>query len=334
MLSGDSLFVGDVARPDLAVEKEQGAREMFDSLHDRLLALADETELWPGHIGGSLCGGPAIDMKVASTIGFERRHSPLLQEASEDGFVTAVLRALGPQPPNFSSIVELNRGRLEAGATELLPLTPRQVEQRRAAGALVVDVRTDLQFDEAHIEGAVCVTALHGGFGTKLAWLAAPGQEIVLVGRDDADALAAAGLAAAVGVHSARGYLAGGMTSWRLESRSVQRIERIDVARLHALREADPELQVLDVREAAEWRDGHIPGSLHVPYHDLEALPRGLDPVRPVAVICASGQRSAVGAGLVQRLGATSVLHVAGGGVPAWSRAGHPIDGESAPRAS
>jgi glyoxylase-like metal-dependent hydrolase (beta-lactamase superfamily II)/rhodanese-related sulfurtransferase len=326
VLTGDSLFVGDVARPDLAVEKEEGAREMFHSLHERLLSLPDETEVWPGHVGGSLCGGPAMDMKVSSTVGFEHRHSPLLQEADEEAFVTAALAALRPQPPNFRRIVELNRGPLDTGATELLPLSPRQVEQRRDNGALIVDVRTDLQFDEAHVEGSVCVTALHGGFGTKLAWLAEPGQEVVLVGRDDADAHLAAGLAAAVGVRTVSGYLAGGMTSWRLEGRDVRRVERIGVTDLRERTQADSEVQILDVREAAEWRDGHIPGAAHTAYHDLDALPADLDPERAIAVICASGQRSAVAAGLVQRLGATTVLHVAGGGVPTWQRAGYPIE--------
>ena len=326
VLTGDSLFVGDVARPDLAVEKEDGAREMFHSLHERLLSLPDATEVWPGHVGGSLCGGPAMDMKVSSTVGFEHRHSPLLQEPDEEAFVTAALAALRPQPPNFRRIVELNRGPLDTGATELLPLSPRQVEQRRDNGALVVDVRTDLQFDEAHVEGSVCVTALHGGFGTKLAWLAQPGQEVVLVGRDDADAHLAAGLAAAVGVRTVSGYLAGGMTSWRLEGRDVRRVERIDVTDLRERTQRDSDVQILDVREAAEWRDGHIPGAAHTAYHDLDALPAELDPERAIAVICASGQRSAVAAGLVQRLGAITVLHVAGGGVPAWQRAGYPME--------
>src|SRR5205085_5769813 len=141
------------------------------------------------------------------------------------------------------------------------------------AGALVVDVRTDLQFDEAHVEGSVCVTALHGGFGTKLAWLAQPDQEVVLVGRDDADARLAAGLAAAVGVRTVTGYLAGGMTSWRVEGREVRRVERVDVSGLHERRELDPALQVLDVRERTEWDEGHIPGAAHTAYHDLDGLP-------------------------------------------------------------
>jgi rhodanese-related sulfurtransferase len=268
-----------------------------------------------------------MDMKVSSTVGYERRNSPLLQATDEDSFVAATLRALRPQPPNFQAIVELNRGPLDTGMTEMLPLSPRQVEERRDSGALIVDVRTDLQFDEAHVNGSVCVTALHGGFGTKLAWLAEPGQEVVLVGRDDADAHVAARLAAAVGVRTVTGYLAGGMTSWRLEDREVERVQRIDVARLHELTESDPGVQVLDVREADEWESGHIPGAVHRPYHDLDALPPGLDPSRPVAVICASGQRSAVAAGLVQRLGGNAVMHVAGGGVPAWRGAGYPIEG-------
>jgi hydroxyacylglutathione hydrolase len=326
VLTGDSLFVGDVARPDLAVEKEEGAREMYRSLHERLLVLPDETEVWPAHVGGSLCGGPAMDMKVASTVGFERRHSPLLQEPGEADFVEAALGALQPQPPNFRNIVAINRGPLETGTQELLPLSPRQVEERRDAGALVIDVRTDLQFDEAHIEGAVCVTALHGGFGTKLAWLAEADREVVLVGRDDADAHVAARLAAAVGVRTVSGYLAGGMTSWRVEGRDVRRVERVDVDGLRKRLERDPAVQVLDVRERREWDEGHIPGAAHTAYHDLDALPDGVDPGRPIAVICASGQRSGVAAGLVQRLGAETVLHVAGGGVPAWRRTGYPIE--------
>lgn len=110
VLTGDSLFVGDIARPDLAVEKEEGARLMFRSLGERILALPHETEVWPGHLGGSMCGGPGMDQKICSTIGFELRHNPLLAERDEDRFVERSLAALGPQPPNFAAIVELNRG--------------------------------------------------------------------------------------------------------------------------------------------------------------------------------------------------------------------------------
>src|SRR6185312_4130732 len=101
VLSGDTLFVGDIARPDLAVEREEGARDIFRSLHERLLALPDDVEVWPAHLGGSMCGGPGMDMKVSSTIGFERRHNSLLAEEDEEAFVAQALAGLGPQPPNF-----------------------------------------------------------------------------------------------------------------------------------------------------------------------------------------------------------------------------------------
>ena len=107
VLSGDWLFVGDVARPDLAVDRDEGARGVFKSLHERLLSLPGEVELWPGHLGGSMCGGPGMDMKTSSTIGFELAHNPTLAIDDEERFVATVLAGLGPQPPNFKAIVEL-----------------------------------------------------------------------------------------------------------------------------------------------------------------------------------------------------------------------------------
>jgi hydroxyacylglutathione hydrolase len=315
VLTGDSLFVGDIARPDLAVDKDEGARAIFHSLHDRLLTLPDTCEVWPGHVGGSLCGGPGMDMKASSTIGYEREHSELLGIDDEDEFAERATSALRPQPPNFENIVALNRGPLSVASVAVRPLTPRQVDQARADGALVVDVRTELQFDEAHIPDSVSITALRAGFGSKLAWLVEPGQVVVLVGRDDEDAQAAAALAESVGITRLAGFLAGGMTSWREERRPVERIERIDVPQL---RERAGQLQILDVRELDEWDSGHIPGSVHLPYHDIHGVPEGIDPKRPVAVICSSGQRAAPAASLLRRHGVREVLHVVDGGVPAY----------------
>jgi hydroxyacylglutathione hydrolase len=323
VLTGDTLFVGDIARPDLAVDKREGAHGIFHSLHDRLLSMAPDTEVWPGHLGGSLCGGPGMDMKVCSTIGYESRHNELLQERDEDAFVERAVSGLPPQPPNFKNVVEINRGPLLTSGAEVIPLTPRQVEQRRADGGLLVDVRTDFQFDEAHIPGAVSNTMLRSGFGTKLAWIAAPDQEIVFIGRDDEDGKLAARLAVAVGIRNLAGYLSGGMTSWRAERRDVGRIERVDVRELHA---RDGSLQILDVREQGEWDKSHIPDSIHTPYHDIQSIPEGLDAHRPIAVICASGQRSAVGASLLKAHGAAEVIHVVDGGVPLWERLGFPIE--------
>jgi hydroxyacylglutathione hydrolase len=326
VLTGDTLFVGDVARPDLAVDKAEGARGIFRSVHEKLLGLPPETEIWPGHLGGSLCGGPGMDMKASSTIGYERRHSELLQETDEQRFVERAVENLPPQPPNFQAVVELNRGPLLTAGVEVMPLAPRQLEQKRAEGALLVDVRTDLQFDEAHIPDSICITMLSAGFGTKLSWVADRDQEVVLIGRDDEDARGAARLAVAVGIRKLGGFLAGGMTSWRAEHRPVERVERLQVPELRERQDDDPDLQILDVREDAEWNAVHIPGSLHVPYHDIHGMPDGIDPERPVAVICSTGRRSAVGASLVKRYGGSHVIHVADGGVPTWDELGYPIE--------
>jgi len=326
VLSGDSLFVGDVARPDLAVDKVDGARAIFRSLHERLLVLPDTCELWPGHLGGSMCGGPGMDMKASSTIGYERAHNQLLGVHDEARFIQRVTEGLGPQPPNFEAIVALNRGPLPAPGAEIQPLTPRQVDLRRGDGTLLIDVRTDFQFDESHVPGAVSLTMLTAGFGTRLAWIADRAQEIVLIGRDDDDAHRAAQLATAVGISRIAGYLHGGMTSWHEERRPVAQIDRLHVDDLPALASADPQLQILDVRHLDERETGRIPGSRHVPYHDLTGFPADLDAARPIAAICESGQRAAVAASLLARNGATHVIHVTDGGVGTWERAGHPIE--------
>jgi hydroxyacylglutathione hydrolase len=326
VLSGDSLFVGDIARPDLAVDRIEGAAAIFHSVSERLLALPDTCEVWPGHLGGSMCGGPGMDMKVSSTIGYERAHNPLLRESDEGRFVASMIERIGPQPPNFQAIVALNRGELLTAGVEVRPLTPRQVQLKREEGALLVDVRTDPQFDEAHVPGSVSITMLNAGFGSRLAWIADRDQEVVLVGRDDADAHEAALLATAVGIRKIGGYLHGGMTSWREERRPVERIERVDVDELIAQMDGDSPPQVLDVRERDEWDAGHIPGSVFEPYHDLHTLPEGLDPDAPVAVICSSGQRAGVAASLLQRLGAKRPLHVVDGGVGTWRDRGRPVE--------
>jgi hydroxyacylglutathione hydrolase len=334
VLTGDTLFVGDVARPDLAIEKSEGARGIFRSLHDRLLSLGDEVEVWPGHLGGSMCGGPGMDMKVASTIGFERAHNPTLRIEDEDAFVEEALAKLGPQPPNFQAIVELNRGPLLTDGVELMALAPRQVEQKRRAGALLVDVRTDQQFADAHIPGAVCIPMLRAGFGSKLAWLADREQEVVFIGRDDEDGRRAGQLAVAVGIRKLGGYLHGGMTSWRQEKRPAQRVERLPVKELASSLTGGTELQVLDVRERSEWEAGHLPGSVFTPWHDITSMPEGLEADKPIAVVCASGQRAATAASLIQRLGAEHVLHVVDGGVPALAQHGCELEESAQPAAA
>ncbi len=322
VLTGDTLFVGDIARPDLAIEKSEGARGIFRSLRDRLLCLDDAVEVWPGHLGGSMCGGPGMDMKISSTIGYERGHNLALGITEEDAFVKHALAELGPQPPNFEAIVRLNQGPLVTDWNEPPRLSPRRVDELRDEGALLVDVRTDQQFDDAHIDGAVSNPMWQMGFGSKLAWVAEPEQEVVFIGSDDEDGRRAGRLAVAVGIRHLGGYLDGGMTSWGQEKRPVSHTERVPVDELPARLRAQPDLQILDVRDRGEWDAGHVPGSVLHTWHDIRGVPRGLDPARPIAVICSSGQRAAVAASLLQRDGAREVIHVVDGGVPELGRLG------------
>jgi rhodanese-related sulfurtransferase len=260
-----------------------------------------------------------MDMKICSTIGFEKAHNPTLAIEREEQFVADSLAKLGPQPPNFQRIVALNRGPLVTTGVEVPALYPHQVQVKADEGALLVDVRTDLQFDDVHIEGSVCIPSLSSGFGSKLAWLADHDQEIVFIGRDDADGLRAGKLALAVGVRNIAGMLAGGMTNWRQERHPAVKTERLAAGELIERVAREPELQLLDVRERAEWDAGHVPGSLFVPWHDIDGIPDELDAERPVAVMCSGGVRAGTAASLLRRYGAEQVLD---GGVLALERRG------------
>lgn len=328
LLGGDSLFIGDVARPDLAVEPREGAADMFRSLHERLLPLDDEVEVWPGHLGGSLCGGSAIDLKTSSTIGFERRHNRALAIADEAEFVESAIASLGDRPPNVEQIVDLNRGPLVDDFGTPAPLTPHEVEEAVATGAVVIDGRTNEEFDEAHIAGALSTSAYDTGFATKVSRVAPDGAEIIVVAASDGDERDAAELLAAVGLR-VRGFLEGGMTAWRTEGRPVSKIELIDPDELARRVDGPEPPQILDVRNAGEYAGEHIPGSLHFPYGDLAGRLDELPRDRPIATICRGGKRSGLAASILQREGFADVVHV-GQGVGAWRAGGHPVESGAA----
>jgi hydroxyacylglutathione hydrolase len=324
LLSGDSLFIGDVARPDLAVEPREGAADMYRSLHGRLLELDDEVEVWPGHLGGSLCGGSGLDLKTSSTIGFERRHNSALAIAGEAEFVEDAVAKLGDKPPNVERIVNLNRGPLIEHFGTPQALTPHEVEEAVVSGACVIDGRTNEEFDESHIAGALSTSSYDTGFATKVSRVAPAGAEIIVVAASDYDERHAAELLAAVGMR-VRGFLEGGMTAWRTDGRPVMRIELIDPAELMTRVEGPGAPVVLDVRNASEYRGEHIPGSLHIPYGDIGQRLAELPRERPIAAICRGGKRSGLAASILQREGFDDVIHV-GKGVGAWRAAGGPVE--------
>jgi hydroxyacylglutathione hydrolase len=319
VLTGDSLFVGDVARPDLAVEPREGAADIFRSLHERLLTLPDETEVWPGHLGGSMCGSSGIDLKTSSTIGFERRHNRALEFEDEAAFVEDAVATTGGKPPNIEHIVALNRGPLVESIGAPTQLTPHGFEAAIAEGALAIDSRTNEQFDEAHIPGAISASAYDTGFATKVAQVVPVDAELLVVAASDGNELEAAELLAAVGLR-VRGFLGGGMTAWRAEDRPVARIEAIDLEELARRLDAGEGPQVLDVRNDGEYESGHIPGALHIPYAELRGRLDEVPRDRPVATICKAGKRSGLAASILQREGFEGVVHVSRGNAATWER--------------
>ncbi len=311
VVTGDSLFVGDVARPDLAVEPDEGARELRRSMN-KLLALDDFAEVWPGHIGGSLCGGAGMSEKPGTTIGFERRFNRLLKLEDEDAFVEELTGHLAPQPPNFKRIVELNRGPLLTEAVDLEPLDAGVVDVYMDVDGVLIDGRPTSDFNAGHIGGSINVSMSHSGVGTRAAWVVDAESEVLLVASTDEQAQKLARLLEAVGFRRLIGYLAGGVHAYAAADRNLVSTPTMDVSRLAERLKRD-EVELLDVREEQEWEEGHVQGSVHVPYHDLHqgmSFANG----RSLAVACASGNRSAIAASLLQSWG-WDVIHVDGGGI-------------------
>jgi rhodanese-related sulfurtransferase/glyoxylase-like metal-dependent hydrolase (beta-lactamase superfamily II) len=303
VLTGDSLFVGDVARPDLALDPEAGARGLFTSLR-RLLELPDWVEVWPGHLGGSLCGGGGTSDKSSSTIGFERRFNRFLQIEDEGEFVRELTAQRTPQPPNFERIVELNRHGPPAEAVMLEPVAT-------VDGATVIDGRSPREFDAAHVPGSINVTMTEPAVGTRAAWVLDLEEPLILAAASDADAERLGRLLEAVGFQNLRGYLAGGIAAVE-QTESTPAIDAETAARLVE----GGELTLLDVREDDEWEEGHVEDSLHVPYHELaDGSARELAGRGPLAVACSAGNRSSIAASLLKRAGIDDVVHVAEGGV-------------------
>ncbi len=298
VLTGDSLFVGDAGRPDLAVEAREGAEGLFHSLH-RLVELGDGVEVFPGHVAGSLCGA-AMSSKASTTIGFERRFNPALRGELDD-FLSLALGPQPPRPPNMERIVELNRGEFLGAQPPLERLDSAPVE------AVVLDVRPTEEFGAGHVPGAVGIPVSGSSFATKAAFVL-PERPLVLHARDEAEARRAARALHAVGLFGIAGWQQGGGEE-TLEPVSLEELERLL---------ADDAIELLDVREEDEREDGYIPGSRSLPYRAVRAAAEGgLLDGRPVVTICESGPRAAVAASVLQAAG-VAARPVLEGGISSW----------------
>ncbi|MFL5929423.1 MAG: rhodanese-like domain-containing protein [Gaiellaceae bacterium] len=300
-LTGDSLFVGAAARPDLAVAAREGAEQLFASL-ERLVELGDGVQVYPGHVAGSLCGG-GMSSEWSSTVAKERLTNDALQFEDVQEFVLVSASVSTPRPPTTEVVVALNRGPWVAR-----PAPPAELAE--PGDATVLDVRDFTAYTDGHIGGAISVPLRGGAFGTKAGFVLDPRERIVLHSASREEAEEAARQLWAVGLLDIAGYVT--------VPQATATLATLDVDELRTLLQS-PGLQLVDVRETTERDGGYIPGSQNVPYRLLRKLGCGaLDRSRPVVTVCESGARAAIAASLLQREG-FDVRAVAGGGIADFS---------------
>jgi glyoxylase-like metal-dependent hydrolase (beta-lactamase superfamily II)/rhodanese-related sulfurtransferase len=330
VLTGDTLFIGDVGRPDLAGAKgytsEMMAALMYDSLHGKLLQLADEVEVYPAHGAGSMCGRN-ISKETSSTIGQQRRFNYALQPMTKEAFVGMMTRDLPAAPAYFARDAEYNRTGAPSLATLLRPaaLAPAEVERLRHQDHLVLDVRAAALYGAGHVPGALNI-GLGGQFATWAGTLISAGTPLILVAEDEALLDEAVMRLARVGIETVAGYLRGGMSAWEEAQPEVASIPQISVDELKERIERGDDLQVIDVRRPAEYLDGHVPRAASLPLSmELAEQAAQLDRERPTAIICAGGYRSSAATSLLEQHGFQQ-LHNVTGGTGAWVKAGHPVE--------
>ncbi len=325
ILTGDLLFVGDIGRPDLAGEEilEEQVRNLHRSLNEKLGRLPERIEIFPAHGQGSLCG-KGMSFKSSSTLGFERESNPLLK-MDFDTFKKTHLKEFPERPKSFSHIISTNMN--GAPLLERCPiqraLSPSQFQAAMANGAVAIDTRDTAAFGGVHVPDSINI-----GFEKQTAnWVGMvvdPTADIILVvSNDDAyDAMCTE--LHRIGYDNILGYLDGGIAAWQLGGFPINRLSQISPRELHAKLQSGDFGHLLDVRTAAEWRDGHVKEARHVPVTEL--LAQGVDVPKDheIIVMCGVGYRGNIAASFLQRSGFSGVHSVAGG-IRGWRNAGLPV---------
>lgn len=326
VFTGDTLFVGDVGRPDLSPHHtpQQLAALLYRSLHEKLLALPDETEIYPAHGAGSLCG-KQMSSESSSTIGKERRSNYALRARTCDEFVHLLTDSLPARPEYFAEDAELNR-RGAAPLKALPELTPRSASEVLAferQGAVVVDTRPVMQFAVAHVPGAIHV-ALTGQFASWAARILGLHKQILICGEDAEHVRESQLRLARVGIEDVAGYLEDGIVGWIRAGQQLEYIPQIQAEDLaEMLSKNGSETRVLDVREPGEVAAGAIPGAVAIPLGTLASRCGELDRSGLLVVHCKGGYRSSIATSLLRRAGFRDIANLTGG-FDAWKAAGLP----------
>jgi glyoxylase-like metal-dependent hydrolase (beta-lactamase superfamily II)/rhodanese-related sulfurtransferase len=325
-LTGDTLFVGDIGRPDLVgAEAANGlAADMYTSLFEKLLPLEDSLLVYPGHGAGSLCGKSIGSMR-STTLGFERKHNPALAPRELDEFVAFATSDLPEQPGNHKRIKSLNRAGVKPlGEVEPKPLSIREAIPYFQRGAGLLDTRSKEDFVQAHVPGAVHLEA-DGQLSNRIGFIFSADVPVILLLSNPADYEKVVYSLARVGYDNVVGYLAEGLDVWEkmglpLTSGDIKDIEPVELNDLLIHGNGNRPV-VVDVREPWEYQQGHIPGAVLMPLGQLSMRLGELDLDKPVAVICATGNRSQSASALLGQKGFKTIYNVLGG-TTQWARSG------------
>jgi glyoxylase-like metal-dependent hydrolase (beta-lactamase superfamily II)/rhodanese-related sulfurtransferase len=323
VFTGDTLFVGDVGRPDLSGDHtpQELAAMLYHSLHDKLLKLPDDTEIFPAHGAGSLCGRQ-MGSERSSTIGKQRRTNYALLARSEEEFIHLLTDSLPPRPEYFGRDVELNR----QGASSLdqlpapKPLLAPEVLRLQSEGAIVLDTRPAMEYAVAHVPGSLHI-ALSGQYASWAARILGLDKRIILVG-EDADQLRESQLRLArVGIEHVDAYLEGGITGWLKGGYELDYIPQVSAQELAELEEKEPDhIAILDVREPGEVALGAFENSIRIPLGQLAERTSELDPTKLIVVHCKGGYRSSIASSILRRAGLREIADLTGG-FDAWNAA-------------
>lgn len=315
VFTGDTLFVGDVGRPDLfpgrAVEL---ADKLYDSLHEKLLKLPDYCEVLPAHGAGSLCGR-AMGAKWRSTIGFERRFNKALRIRSREKFIESLTSNMPAAPDHFSRCSGINGEgpTLVSRLKQPTRLPPSEFRSKAAArGAVVVDVRPYEAYGGQHVPNSLSIP-LDGNFATFAGWTIPEKASVFLVAESHDQAIEAVTWMRRVGLDSARGYLEGGMFAWAKSGYDTAHVGQLSASELNAMTRGTEPFTFLDVRAAGEYEASHIEGAVNIPAPDLRVRHGELEGALPTVLMCSSGHRSSLAASILERKGFGTLLNAAGG---------------------
>ncbi|MEZ4669237.1 MAG: rhodanese-like domain-containing protein [Anaerolineae bacterium] len=329
-LTGDTLFVGDAGRPDLV--GIEAARElaghMHDSLHNEYLTLADGVMVLPGHGAGSLCG-KSIGSVLSSTVGYERHHNPALQVADREEYISFATSALPEQPGNHTRIKQINRqGPRPLGTVTPRPLHIQEAVQEFRRGAALLDTRPKAAYKAKHIPGSVHLEA-DEQLSNRVGFVLPPDVPVILMLDDASNYEAVVYSLARVGYDMVAGYLADSLDTWEALGlpTTAGDVRDIEPQELKDLLDNNQDKRplVIDVREAWEFAQGHVPGARLISLGEFARHTDELDPTQPIAVICASGSRSQSAAALLGQKGFDTVYNVVGGTFN-WMQHGLPLE--------